>query len=428
VKRLAVAAAAIMLLAVPEAAAAASSTAAIDLGGAPGYLRTDPSASLAGIEFFVRAGLDRQTPAQSGLAALVAESLLHVRVDGVPLVDAVESGGGSFSYAVSGQYVRFYLEAQPEALAALGPLVARTFAQPSFDAAAVAAARTALNDKIADAETDPRLVGLQMLRGSYYRGGAGMPPLGTPAALTGLSPADVHAFYARWYVRGETVVAAVGRTGETAEAAARAIVAALPAGTAPHPAIGTRPFSAQPKRIVTRRDVYANYVVLGFAAPALGDRDFAPALVMRALLGDIFEAGSATTPPQLFRPAGTIYGYETSPAQIALWLNGRLVDPGVGLAAVDAVLKAAAAKPIAAPLLARYKNGARGAWALERLSLDDRAAAIGNAVAHGLDADAAEAVGPAIARVTASDLQRVAKRYFQHFDVALVLPRQGSGG
>ena len=75
----------------------------------------------------------------------------------------------------------------------------------------------------------------------------------------------------------------------------------------------------------------------------------------------------------------------------------------------------------------RHKS-ARGGWLLENLSLDERAWSIGNAVAHGLAADASDSVAPAIARVTAADLQRVAKRYFQRFDVALVLPRQGPGG
>jgi predicted Zn-dependent peptidase len=238
----------------------------------------------------------------------------------------------------------------------------------------------------------------------------------------------VRAFFGHWYLRGDALVAAAGNTGNAAEAAARVIAASLPAGSAPQPAVAIRPFAAQPKRIVTRRDVHANYVVVGFAAPAFGDRDFAPALVMRALLGEIFEAPSATTVPPLFRPTGTVYGYDTAPAQLTLWLNGRLVDPGVGLAALDAVLKSAAAKPLGAAVLARYKDSARGAWALESLSLDERAWSIGNAVAHGLSADAGDAVAPAIAGVTAADLQRVAKRYFQRFDIALVLPRQGPGG
>jgi zinc protease len=412
----------------PLAAGAAPGVTAIDLGGVPGYIRPDAGALLAGMQLFVRAGLDRQTPAQNGLASLVAESLLRVRVDGTPLADAVAARGGSLSAAVSGQYVRFHLEGRPEVVATAATLVAGVLAHPAFDPATVGAARAALVERLADAETDPRAVGVQMLRGSYYRDGPGMPPLGTREGLAALREDDVRSFFARWYLRGGALVAVVGAPSEGVQAAARRVAAALAPGAAPAAVVATRPFGAQPKRIVTHREGSGSYVVLGFAAPALGDRDFPAVLVMKALLGDLFESSGVTSQPAVFRPAGTIYAYDTAPAQLALWLNGRLVDPGVGLAAVDAVLKSAAAKPLGVAALRRYRDTARGAWALEYLSLDERAWSVGNAAVHGLDPAAADAVAPAIALVTAADVQRVAKRYFARFDVALILPRQGSGG
>ncbi len=137
----------------------------------------------------------------------------------------------------------------------------------------------------------------------------------------------------------------------------------------------------------------------------------------------MFARAGATTQAPVFRAAGTIYGYDTAPAQLVLWLNGARLDPETGLTAVDTLVKRAAAKPLAASVLSRYKETARGTWALEAVSLDERALAIGNAVTHGLDADVADEVGPAIARVTGADVQRVAKKYFQRFDVALVMPR-----
>ncbi len=400
-------------------------TAVVDLGGVRAYVHADQASPLAGVELFLRAGLDRQTSAQSGLAALVAETVLHTPVDGVPLADAVDARGASVVYVVSAQNVRFYLEGTPDGLAAAAPLVARALAAPAFDAAILAAARTALADRIADEEGDPRLVGLQLLRSSYYRGPAGLPALGNPGSLAALGPADAKAFFARWYLRGGAFVTAVGRTGDVTDAAARALANALPAGTTPAATLATRAFGAQPKRIVTHRDVAAPYVVVGFAAPALGHRDFPAALVLRAFLAGFFERTGATTQPPVFRAAGTIYGYDTAPAQLVLWINGARLDPEQGLTGVDTLLKRAAAKPLAASVLSRYKETARGAWTLETVSLDQRAYAVGNAVAHGLDADAVDDVGAAIARVSGADVQRVAKKYFQKFDVALVMPRAG---
>jgi predicted Zn-dependent peptidase len=144
------------------------------------------------------------------------------------------------------------------------------------------------------------------------------------------------------------------------------------------------------------------------------------------VLAGVFERAGATSLPPLFHSVGLLYGYDASPAQLVLWINGARLAPEVGLAGIDAIAKAAARKPLNAAVLARYKETARGAWTLESVTLDERAAAIGNAVAHGLPADAAGEVGAAIARVTAADVQRVAKKYFQKFDVALVLPR-GNG-
>ena len=113
---------------------------------------------------------------------------------------------------------------------------------------------------------------------------------------------------------------------------------------------------------------------------------------------------------------------------MTLWLNGSLIDPTAGLTAIDAVLKRAAAQPLTDAVVARFKARARGEWALENLSLEERGWELGNAVALGLDADVDASVDAAIQNVTAADVQRVAKQYFQRFDVALVLPRAASGG
>ncbi len=417
-----------LALALAGPAAAAPATTAVDLGGARGYVQADPGAPLAAVQLFVRAGLDRQTGAQSGLAALTAEAVLRTPVEGAPLVEAVAARGGSLDYAVAVRGVRFTLEAPPEALAGLAALVARALAAPADDAATLAAARGALGERIAEDEHNPIAVGQAMLRASYYREEAGLPALGTPGSLSALGPADVRAFHQRWYVRDAASLTEVGRTGPAVDAAARALAAALPAGSAaPPPALATRPFLNQPRQLVTSRDIGVSFAVLGFAAPPLGDRDFPAALVLRALLGDVLDHPSATSLPIQQREVGLIYGYDVAPAQLVLWIDGRLLDPATGLGTVAAVTKAAAGKPLAAAVLGRYKEAARGQWQLEALSLEERAASIDNAAALGLDPAALDAIPAAVDAVSAADVQRVAKRWFQKFDVALVLPRRSGG-
>jgi predicted Zn-dependent peptidase len=425
---------AIAALALPLVPASAAPTTVVDLGGPRAYVRGDGVASLATIDVFVRAGLDRETLQQNGLAALVAESVLQTpvtRAGGaapIALTDAVDASGASISYTIAPEYVRFSLQGTPDSIAVAAPLVARALAAPSFAAPTLAGARVALGDRIADTEEDLRFVGLQMLRNSYYRDGAGLPAFGNPGSLSALGDADARAFFAAWYLRGDAFLTVVGRTGPATETASRLLIAALPAGTAAAPAVVARPFGVEPKRIVTHRDVAAPYVAIGFAAPPIGDPDFAATWVMRSVLVGVFERPVATTPTPFFRPVGSLYAYDTAPAHFVLWINGGRIDPSTGLGAVIALVKGTATKPLSDAVLAHYKETARGEWALETLSLDERAAAIGNAVARGLDADAGDAVPAAISAVTVDDVERVAKKYFQKFDIALVIPREGSGG
>jgi predicted Zn-dependent peptidase len=87
-------------------------------------------------------------------------------------------------------------------------------------------------------------------------------------------------------------------------------------------------------------------------------------------------------------------------------------------------LKTALAHPLGADVVKRYKETARGDWALEALTLTDRAWRIGAAVNQGADPALGQNVGAAIDRVTPADVERMAKHYLQHYTIALVLPRQ----
>jgi zinc protease len=421
------------------APAAAAPTAVVDLGGPRAYVRADGVASLAAVELYVRAGLDRQTASQNGLAALVAESVLQTPVavpasranPGTPqtLQDAIDACGAELAFVVTAENVRFSLQGTPDAIAVAAPLFARALAAPSFAAPTLAAARAALAVRIADEQSDARFVALQMLRESYYRDGAGLPAFGNPGSLAGFGPDDAKEFFTAWYLRGDAFLTVAGRSGPATDAATRALIGALPAGSGAPPSLASKPFGSEPKRIVTHRDVEAPYVAVGFAAPPIGDPDFAAAWVMRALLDGVFERSAATTQLPDFSSVGSLYGYDTAPAQFVLWINGSQIDPSVGLGAVIALVKGAATKPLSDAVLSRYKETARGEWSLETLSLDERAAALGSAVTRGLDADAADAVPAAITAVTAADIERVAQKYFQKFDVALVMPRAaGSDG
>jgi predicted Zn-dependent peptidase len=400
----------------------------VDLGPAKLYTLSDDGAQVVGLEVVVAAGTARETPAQNGLAALTAETLLRTKVDGRTLLARITASGGSIGYAVAPDVVRFSIETLPQTEGAVTGYVAQAVAHFNPTPEDVAAARAAIVARITDDERNPLIVGLDMLRASYYTGGAALPPLGTSASVALLSPADVSAFFAAHYRRGGTFATAAGRVDDATSAAARAIVNAFPDGSEAAPKLAVQPFAEQTKRIVTHRDVGVPFVVMGFAAPALGDPDFPAMLVVRALLGDVSARRSATTPTAFERGVDVIYNYDVKPAEFAVAINGGQLDPTAGLTVIETLLKTAVAQPLQESVITRYKSMARGQWGLEAVTLDDRAWQVGAAVAQGADPAAGGGVLAAIDHVTAADVQRVAKTYLRRFTVALVLPRSDQSG
>lgn len=424
--RTAATAAAMLVALSANAGAAPAQTTMMDLGAAKVYVDTDDTAMLAGLQVFMRAGLDRQTDQQSGLAALAAETVLQSPVDGRSLRDAISARGGSITTIIGPQYTRFYLEAPPASMNVLASLLGRALAAPNPVPATVAAARAAVTARIADDDNNPVAVGSAMLRQSFYDGSAGLPTNGTAATLASFTAADVKAFVAAHYRRGGAIVTAVGHVTPAVSAAGRALVASLPEGSDADVVTKARAFSTTPKRIVTQRDIGVPYVMLGFAAPSPGDRDFGPMLVLRSLLSDVFDRQSATTLPAYARTVGVLYNYDAKPALMTLYINGQQIEPTAALTSVDEVLKDISGKALTPVLLKRYKASAHGEWQTESVSLADRAWTISNFVEQGVDPQYAQTALAAIDAATAADVERVAQTYLRKFTVALIVPRDKS--
>jgi zinc protease len=408
---------------VSGATAASQKTAITDFGATKFYAQSDDAALLAGVQLFVSAGLDRQDAAHDGVAALAAETILRTPVDGQTLRDSVSARGGSVTYNLGPQDVRFYLEAAPDTIASLATLVAKAIAMPDTSAVTVNAARAAVLARIADDERNPVSVGLTMLRRSYYDGSAGMATYGTAGTVASLTGPDVAAFIAAHYRRGNALVSGVGRVTDNVAAAARTLASALPEGSELPIVSKAHPFAASPKRIVAQRDIGVTYAVLGFAAPSAGDKDFGAMLVVRSLLSGSFDRASATSLPSYSRAVGVVYNYDTRPASLSVYINGALLSPATGLASLDAVLRTISDKPMPAAILRRYKTSAHGEWETESVSLEDRAWSIGNFVELGSGPDYAQTALEAVDATTPASLQRVAKQYLQHFTLALIRPR-----
>lgn len=389
----------------------------------------DATIPIAGTEVVLAAGLDRQTPSQNGLAALVAESILRTPVgpSALPLRGALAADGAAISYEVDPRGVRFYLEGLASSYPAALQLFASALAKPSFTAATLRSARAHLDAKNAREQQIPLTVGVEMLNRSFYRNSdAGLPPLGLPETLARLGPAAAAGFFAAHYRRGDAVISTVGD------------IAAIPSAIYAHlldglrPGISSRVSVVQPKlkvtsqQLIARRDVPVPWLVAQYPAPALRSKDFGPMLVLAAFmqrtLADISQIPSVATLSNQQRGIGALYNFDTSPANLVLYVDGGQSDPSRTFATALTVVNVLGHAKLSGDLT-EMKAFAAGQFLQGAQTLQQRAWLGAVFASEHLPGDYDTWVRRAVEATTAADLQRVAGRYLGVPTIALVLPR-----
>jgi predicted Zn-dependent peptidase len=413
-------------LAVPVAAQAAAPSVQ-RLGDVTVIEQQDPSAPLVHIEFLVRAGLDRQTLQQNGLAALTAQTILRTPVNGTALEDAISAHGGAIRPSVDATDVRFAIESLPADAPAIVALVQHAFASPAINASTVNGARAELMKKIAVNQQEALQVGLDMLNGvSAPSANVGLPALGIPASLAQFGPDDVHGFYTKYYHQGGSYVSAVGRTDLLPQGALASIAQALPAGDTEAVSIKLPKLEGTSHELIAHRDIEAPWLVAQYSAPAIDSRDFGAMLVLSAFLqrtlADIAEVPGVVSPTFASHAVGALYQYDRAPANLTLYVNGGIGNPNRAFATALSIASILAATKLEGSIN-EFKAMAAGDFVNDATSLESRAWLAVLFAQSGASPDYLNRTLQAIQNTTAADLQRVARTYMGNPAIALVLPR-----
>ncbi|HZY98208.1 MAG TPA: insulinase family protein [Candidatus Baltobacteraceae bacterium] len=427
--------------AMPLAARAAGETpvpapAIETVGGTTIVQQADARMPLVGVEVVVRAGLDRQTLKQNGLAALVAAAIVHTPVARTagetpePLDQAIAANGGSVRVNVDPDDVRFYVESLSTDAPTAVDLFRRALAAPDFRPATMRAARASLMTQIAASQAYALQVGIDMLNAaSSSQANAGMPSLGTPASLAQLTSADAASFYRTYYRRGGSYVSAVGRLDTLDANALRTLAEALAEGSTAPVNVHVRPLQGSSREIVTHRDIASPWLIAQYAAPGIDSRDFGPMLVLAAFvkrtLSDIAQVPGVVSETFASRAVGTVYSYDRSPARLVLYVNGGIGNPSRAFATALSVVNVLAATRLEGSI-DQFKALAAGDFATSATTLETRAWLATVFARESTSPDYLDRALRAIAATTPEDVQRVAKTYMGKPTIALVLPRSGS--
>jgi predicted Zn-dependent peptidase len=394
----------------------------------------DPAADLVGTEVLLQAGLDRQTPRQNGLAALVAETILHTPVSSSSgsgraqsLLDAISANGGSITYVVEPRHVRFYLEGLASGFASSLSMFHSALVKPDFSSETLKAARSALDEKIAQNQRLALSVGIDMLNRAFYQNSdAGMPPYGMPQTIAGFSPGDAKAFYGDHYRRGDAVLSVIGNTAAATGANFTELADGLPAGTSAPITVRMATLPSNSQQIIARRDVPVPWLVAQYPAPDMRSKDFGAMLILTAFmqrtLGDVSEVPAIATRGAAQRGVGAFYNFDTYPANVIIYVDGGLGDPTRTFATALTVVNVLGHAKLGGDLT-EMKAFAAGRFLEDTQTMQDRAWLAGVFAARHENGDYLATILKAIDSTTATDLQRVAGRYLGAPTIALVLPR-----
>ncbi len=399
-------------------------------GGTTIVRQSDGAASLVGVTLIVRAGLDRQTLKQNGLAALVAETIMRTPVGSPaqPLEEAIAAHGGSVHFTVDPGDVRFYVEALAADAPAVVDLLRAAIGAPDFSPTTVRDARAVLVREIAQVQQVALQVGLDMLNeASSRQANAGMPELGTPASLAQFFSSDARSFYRAFYRRGGALVSAAGRLDALPPGTLAALADALPAGTTSPVPVRELTLNGATHEIVAHRDISSPWLIAQYPAPNVDSRDFGPMLVLAAFvrrtLSDIAQVPGVVSPTFASRSVGTVYSYDRAPANLVLYVNGGLIgNPSRAFATALSVVGVLAASRLQGSI-EEFKAEAAGQFANDATTLETRTWLAAVFSRGSSSPDFINRALVAIAATTPDDVQRVARLYLGNPTIALVLPR-----
>ena len=430
--RVAAVAALLLLLATPSIAAAAGAVPVVTrTGGVTLITQQDPAAPLVHVVYVVRAGLNRQSLSQNGIAALTAQTILDTKVDGTAaLSDAIAAAGGSIAFTVDPGDVRFEIEALPQDADKVLALARKALAAPSFDAATVHDARDRLITRIAENQQIALQVGLDMLSSSLATSAnAGLPELGLPAALAQLGPDETHAFYSTFYRRGGSYVSAAGRIDALAAGSLDQLGMVLPDGNTTAVNVKLPKLTGASRQLVAQRDIAAPWLIAQYPAPAVASKDYGPMLVlasfMQRTLADMADVPGVVSETYASRAVGAVYQYENVQPGLVLYVNGGIGNPNRSFETALSIANILATTKLEGSI-DEFKAMAAGDFISSTNTLEARAWLAVVYDENGAQPDYITRTLDAIQQTSAADLQRVAREYLSNPTIALVVPREDS--
>ena len=275
----------------------------------------------------------------------------------------------------------------------------------------------------------------------YEDNGYRRPDLGFERVIRQATPQDLRKFYTAYYVPNNIVLSIAGdvTVEQALDRASKAFAGVLPGKLPLNRGVPDEKLDRNSFR-ASEVDLPAAYLMVGWLAPGMTSPDF-PALAVAA---NALGGGKGSLMFRELRQkrgmgydVGTLYPrtrYQshvlayvvTDPyKQVLPGLKGSLVLDEVKSALLEQIASLKD-KPLSEQDLQRAKGYTIGAYALSQQHLLDRAFLLAWWEAVGMGSEAAYKFPKDVDKVTAEDIQRVARKYFGNHAAIVLMPRSKS--
>ncbi len=425
-----------MLLAVPAVHAAQAppvSEATLD-NGLRILVLEDHRSPIATVQTWYRVGSRNEIPGATGLAHF----LEHMMFKGTPahgkgqFARIVEENGGQDNAFTSHDVTSYYVNIAADRVDLVLGLEADRMRNLLLDPREIDSERQVVaEERRTRMEDDPDgYLEEEFLAAAYKAHPYGWPVIGWMEDIQRINPTELRAFYNRFYQPNNALLVIAGDVdARRVIARARETFGRIPRVPAPPPRDSVEPPQLGERRVqVYKADARAPIIYIGFHVPNYRSQD-APAL---ELLSTILQEGRASRlyrklvyEQRLALSIGGEYAYLSHDPNL-FWFSGTPMPgqtPGALEQAIMAEIERVKYEPVPEEEIERAKNQTEAGFVWRQDSVHSRAASLARFELAGTWRNG-ESFVPLIRQVTAADLQRVARAYFQtdRRTVGILLP------
>ena len=254
-------------------------------------VKKEPDARTAAIEVFIRVGAKQETGSTAGIGHLLAGTLLAGTEGRSPrkLAQLVSDVGGNFRSVWQMDYIEIHAVTLPQSCDEAIGLLSEVVRTPAFDPEAIERAKAAILRQMRSQEDNQYGSGYDSLTAQVHRGDVyGRPHLGDPAVIKAITRPQLEAFYRKYVVPHNIVIAVTGnvdsmKLSRKVESSFGGMdYAPQSRTTAPVRYPSDAPVEETPD---VPEQTAASYVMIGWPAPAAAEKDYPAACIANVLLG-----------------------------------------------------------------------------------------------------------------------------------------------